>query len=221
MVNISERPADAEDRAVPAHWGVIGSSASWTVRDRHLGGAVDGVHDAGAPARRLQTRAGGAGVGGEDPVAAAGGAPVADMGSRTRDAELEAGQGGRRHRSSSATRRTLAASHEREHQWIAAPEFPEGQSVHSAADLDWVAAELNDRPRKPFGYRKPDELIGHLLLDCPRANPAGAPGVRRVRPPCQGRRARGSRAGGRRVPKGTRSALEAWECRPVPAPAAR
>jgi hypothetical protein len=35
--------------------------------------------------------------------------------------------------------------------------------VHSAADLDWVAAELNDRPRKRFGFRKPDELIGHLL----------------------------------------------------------
>jgi transposase, IS30 family len=44
--------------------------------------------------------------------------------------------------------------------------FPKGSdlSVHSAADLDWVAAELNDRPRKRFGYRKPDELIGHLLL---------------------------------------------------------
>jgi transposase, IS30 family len=43
--------------------------------------------------------------------------------------------------------------------------FPKGSdlSVHSAADLDWVAAELNDRPRKRFGFRKPDELIGHLL----------------------------------------------------------
>jgi IS30 family transposase len=44
--------------------------------------------------------------------------------------------------------------------------LPKGSdlSVHSAADLDWVAAELNDRPRKRLGYRKPDELIGHLLL---------------------------------------------------------
>ena len=43
--------------------------------------------------------------------------------------------------------------------------FPKGSdlSVHSEADLDWVAAELNDRPRKRFGFRKPDELIGHLL----------------------------------------------------------
>jgi IS30 family transposase len=43
--------------------------------------------------------------------------------------------------------------------------FPKGSelSVHSAADLDRVAAELNDRPRKRFGFAKPDELIGHLL----------------------------------------------------------
>ena len=43
--------------------------------------------------------------------------------------------------------------------------FPKGSdlSVHSEADLDWVAAELNDRPRKRFGFAKPDELIGDLL----------------------------------------------------------
>jgi len=36
--------------------------------------------------------------------------------------------------------------------------------VHSEGDLDWVAAELNDRPRKRLGFRKPDEQIGELLL---------------------------------------------------------
>jgi IS30 family transposase len=36
--------------------------------------------------------------------------------------------------------------------------------VHSESDLDRVAAELNERPRKPYDYAKPDELIGHLLL---------------------------------------------------------
>jgi IS30 family transposase len=43
--------------------------------------------------------------------------------------------------------------------------FPKGTdlSVQSQADLDWVAAELNDRPRKRHGYAKPDELIGPLL----------------------------------------------------------
>ncbi len=43
--------------------------------------------------------------------------------------------------------------------------FPKSSdlSVHSAADLDWVAAELNDRPRKRLGFRKPIEQIGALF----------------------------------------------------------
>ena len=36
-------------------------------------------------------------------------------------------------------------------------------SSESEAELDQVAAELNDRPRKRLGYRKPIEEIGHLL----------------------------------------------------------
>jgi IS30 family transposase len=44
--------------------------------------------------------------------------------------------------------------------------FPKGTdlSVHSAADLDWVAQQLNDRPRKRLAFNKPIELIGDLLL---------------------------------------------------------
>jgi phosphoglycolate phosphatase-like HAD superfamily hydrolase len=44
--------------------------------------------------------------------------------------------------------------------------FPKGTdlSVHSGADLDWVAAELNDRPRKRLAFRKPIEEIKPLLL---------------------------------------------------------
>jgi len=44
--------------------------------------------------------------------------------------------------------------------------FPKGTdlSAHSAADLDWVANELNDRPRKRLGFKKPNELIGDLVL---------------------------------------------------------
>jgi IS30 family transposase len=40
-------------------------------------------------------------------------------------------------------------------------EAPKGTDlgVHSAADLDWVAQELNDRPRKRLEFRKPIELI--------------------------------------------------------------
>ncbi len=44
--------------------------------------------------------------------------------------------------------------------------FPKGSdlSVHSEADLDAVAAELNGRPRKRLEFRKPIEDIGPLLL---------------------------------------------------------
>jgi IS30 family transposase len=44
--------------------------------------------------------------------------------------------------------------------------FPKGTdlSVHSQLDLDWVATELNDRPRKRLGFKKPIEEIGPLLL---------------------------------------------------------
>jgi IS30 family transposase len=43
--------------------------------------------------------------------------------------------------------------------------FPKGSdlSVHTAEDLDRVAAELNDRPRKRLGFRKPIEELGPLL----------------------------------------------------------
>jgi IS30 family transposase len=36
--------------------------------------------------------------------------------------------------------------------------------VQSSEDLDWVAQELNDRPRKRLAFQKPNELIGDLLL---------------------------------------------------------
>jgi len=43
--------------------------------------------------------------------------------------------------------------------------FPKGTdlSVHSVFELERVAAELNDWPRKRLGFRKPIELIGPLL----------------------------------------------------------
>ena len=37
-------------------------------------------------------------------------------------------------------------------------------SIHTLEDLDAVAAELNDRPRKRLQYAKPSELINELLL---------------------------------------------------------
>ena len=62
--------------------------------------------------------------------------------------------------------RALAARHQREHQRPAAPVLPEGQrlSTVTEAELDSVAAELNDRPRKRLEFATPIEQLSELLL---------------------------------------------------------
>ena len=44
--------------------------------------------------------------------------------------------------------------------------FPKGTDlgIHSAADLDWVAQEHNDRPRKTLGWDTPAERLRDLLI---------------------------------------------------------
>ena len=44
--------------------------------------------------------------------------------------------------------------------------FPKGTdlSAYSQEDLDYVAWEMNDRPRKRLDYLKPNEMIEPLLL---------------------------------------------------------
>jgi len=60
----------------------------------------------------------------------------------------------------------VAASHERNTNGPLRQYFTKGTdlSVHTQSDLDWVAAELNDRPRKRLAFAKPIEEIGPLLL---------------------------------------------------------
>jgi IS30 family transposase len=167
MVNISERPAEAADRAVPGHWegdliiGKQNQTAIGTLVERSTGYVMlvhlpDGYKpEQVAPALAVKIRT----------------LPETvrrsltwDQGPEMRDwkqvavaADVEIffcdphkpWQRGTNENTNGLLRQY----------------FPKGSdlSVHSEADLDWVAAELNDRPRKRFGFRKPDELIGHLL----------------------------------------------------------
>jgi transposase, IS30 family len=167
MVNISERPAEAADRAVPGHWegdliiGKQNQTAIGTLVERSTGYVMlvhlpDGYKPeqvAPALAAKIRTL--------PETVRRS---LTWDQGPEMRDwkqvavaADVEIffcdphkpWQRGTNENTNGLLRQY----------------FPKGSdlSVHSEADLDWVAAELNDRPRKRFGFRKPDELIGHLL----------------------------------------------------------
>jgi transposase, IS30 family len=168
MINIAERPVEADDRAVPGHWEgdlILGHncrSAIGTLVERttgytmlvHLpdGYKAEQVRD--ALTKKIQTI--------PDILRAS---LTWDQGAEMRDWQ---------HVSVAADidiyfcdphtpwqRGTSENTNGLLRQY-----FPKGTdlSAHSALDLDWVATELNDRPRKRLGFAKPIEEIGPLLL---------------------------------------------------------
>jgi len=167
MVNISERPAEVADRAVPGHWegdliiGKRNASAIGTLVERSTGYVLlvhlpDGYKPeqvAPALAAKIQTL-----------PEAVRRSLTWDQGTEMRDWEQvkiaadidiffcdphKPWQRGTNENTNGLLRQY----------------FPKGTdlAVHSEAELDTVAAELNDRPRKRLGFRKPIEQIGHLL----------------------------------------------------------
>jgi IS30 family transposase len=168
MVNIAERPPEAADRAVPGHWegdliiGRANATAIGTLVERTSGYTMlvampDGYKpEQVAPAltEKIKTL-----------PETLRGSLTWDQGAEMRDWErirIDADidiyfcdphapwQRGTNENTNGLLRQY----------------FPKGTdlSVHSQADLDWVAAELNDRPRKRLAFRKPIEEIGPLLL---------------------------------------------------------
>ena len=168
MINIAERPAEVEDRAVPGNWegdliiGKQNQTAIGTLVERQTGYAMllhlpDGykpeqVRD--ALAAKIQTL--------PDSLRLS---LTWDQGPEMRDwkhVSIDTGidiyfcdphspwQRGTNENFNGLLRQY----------------FPKGTdlSVHSSEDLDWVAQELNDRPRKRLAFKKPIELIGDLLL---------------------------------------------------------
>ena len=168
MINIAERPAEVEDRAVPGNWegdliiGQRNQTAIGTLVERQTGYAMllhlpDGykpeqVRD--ALAAKIKTLPESLRL-----------SLTWDQGPEMRDwkhVSIDAGidiyfcdphspwQRGTNENFNGLLRQY----------------FPKGTdlSVHSAEDLDWVAQELNDRPRKRLAFNKPIELIGDLLL---------------------------------------------------------
>jgi IS30 family transposase len=171
MVLISERPAEAGDRAVPGHWegdlilGTNGGTAIGTLVERstrfclllHLPDGFDPpqVRDA--------------------MIATMGQLPTHLRRTLTWDQGLEM----RRHREISVALDLPIYFCDPHSPWqrgsnentngLLRQYFPKGTdlSVHTAADLAFVAAELNGRPRMTLDWRHPGEALAGLLSAAP------------------------------------------------------
>jgi transposase, IS30 family len=177
---ISERPAEADDRAVPGHWEgdfVVGRnnrSAVATLVERstrflillHLPG---GPHDLPAFEK------------------AAAQAMTALPAQLRRSLAWDQGLEMRNHKKISIAADLPIYFCDPHSPWqrgtnentngLLRQYLPKGTdlSLHSAEDLAAIAAELNDRPRKTLGWLKPDEVIGPLLSGDQSAGVATAP----------------------------------------------
>jgi transposase, IS30 family len=172
MVNISQRPAEADDRAVPGHWEgdlIIGkgnASAIGTLVERSTGYTMlvplrhgfKAEQVAPALAAKIKTL------------------PEALRRSLTWDQGVEM-RDWKQVKMAADIAIFFCDPHS---PWqrptnentngLLRQYFPKGTdlSVHTEADLDRVTAELNDRPRKRLKYAKPIEQIGELLLPSDR-----------------------------------------------------
>jgi transposase, IS30 family len=178
-VMISDRPAEAEDRAVPGHWegdfvmGKNNRSAVATLVERttrflillHLPGPHDAIAFQNATAEAMSEL------------------PARLRRSLTWDQGLEM----RNHKQISIAADVPIYFCDPHSPWqrgtnentngLLRQYLPKGTdlSVYSPEDLAAIAAELNDRPRKTLGWLKPDEVIGPLLFDDQSAGVATAP----------------------------------------------
>ncbi|HEX2301370.1 MAG TPA: IS30 family transposase [Pseudonocardiaceae bacterium] len=178
-VLISERPAEAEDRAVPGHWegdfvmGKNNRSAVATLVERttrflillHLPGPHDAIAFQNATVEAMSKL------------------PEQLRRSLTWDQGLEM----RNHKQISIAADVPIYFCDPHSPWqrgtnentngLLRQYLPKGTdlSIHSPNDLAAIAAELNDRPRKTLGWLKPDEVIGPLLFDDQSAGVATAP----------------------------------------------
>lgn len=179
MVNISERPAEAADRAVPGHWEgdlILGKnqrSQIGTLVERSTG-FVQLLH---LPARRDP-----------DTVADAMIATIKTLPEALRRSlTWDQGSEMSRHARISIDAGIDIYFCDPHSPWqrgsnentngLLRQYFPKGTdlSVHTADYLAEVAAELNERPRKRFNWHSPAQVLNQLLSDPPQATVATKP----------------------------------------------
>jgi transposase, IS30 family len=170
MVNISERPAEVEDRAVPGHWegdliiGKQGRSAIGTLVERKTRYLIL-MHLAGQTAEEVEKAM----------VAATKRLPETLWKSLTWDQGSEM----RNHAKISVATGLDIYFCDPAKPWqrgsnentngLLRQYFPKGTdlSVHSPEHLEFVAAQMNRRPRKTLDWLKPREALAHLLSESP------------------------------------------------------
>jgi len=168
MVNTAERPPEADDRAVPGHWegdlliGKRNQTAIATLVERSTGYAMlvalpDGYkpeHVAPALAKQVQTL-----------PEALRRSLTRDQGPEMRDWKQVHGDAGIEVYFCDPHAPCQRGSNENTN-GLLRQYFPKGTDFNSLtnAQLDAVADELNDRPRKRLAFAKPTEEIADLLL---------------------------------------------------------
>jgi IS30 family transposase len=171
MINISERPAEVEDRAVPGHWegdliiGKHGRSAIGTLVERKTRYLIL-LHLKGQTAEEVEKAM----------VAATKRLPETLWKSLTWDQGSEM----RNHAKISIATNLEIYFCDPAKPWqrgsnentngLLRQYFPKGTdlSVHSPEHLEFVADEMNQRPRKTLDWLEPREVLAQLLSESPR-----------------------------------------------------
>jgi IS30 family transposase len=179
-VMISERPAEAADRAVPGHWegdlilGASNRTAIGTLVERSTRFCML-LHLPGGPGDAVAVR--------DAIVATIGTLPAFLRRSLTWDQGLEM----RRHKEITIAADLPIYFCDPQSPWqrgsnentngLLRQYFPKGTdlSVHGADDLAYVAAQLNGRPRKTLGWDTPAEAMTALLSAAQDDGVASAP----------------------------------------------
>ncbi len=165
-LHISERPAEADDRAVPGHWEgdlVFGKGMSpvatlveRSTRYLMLVALPDGNHKADAVADALAARSPPAGQARE----------VADLGPGPRDGPTSTLQRRDRHEVYFCDPKSPWQRGSNENtNGLLRQYLPRRLNFRqlTQADFDAIAAELNDRPRQTLGFKSPSEALAEVL----------------------------------------------------------